>query len=443
MNSISWSLFIWTLAIGLQCWWVRRRDFQSIGLPISYLVSMALIHVTGAMLYADNLYAYYEVSWVEDGFHFSAIGALAFSIGSTFSQWWGYRPNSFIAYSKESAKPAMRMLRPMPLLVFGIGYWVFGLPIISQIPSGAAISSGFVSLIPAAAFLGIFKARLTQNRMQMLCWLIMLALVPVFTVASSGFLGFGVTMMTIVVCALLVCIKPWRRWLWLSPLALFLGLSVYVSYMVSRDDIREEVWDNPTLSERISAITGTYEKAEWFDPMDMSQRKIIDGRLNQNVFVGQVKQRVETGATQIVNGETIIAGFASYIPRVFWPDKPGVGGSGILVSRFTGIKFSEGTSVGIGQVLEFYINFGVTGMAICFVILGAVLGAIDVRAANALRNLQWRRFLIFLLAGIGLVQPIGSFNEILTSPISGIIAAVVAAQLVLGRRWISLGQGRK
>lgn len=442
MNSITGSLLIWSLAIFIQCWWVRKRDFQSIGLPLAYLVSMALIHVTGAMLYIDNIYSLYEVTWVEDGFYLSAIGALGLSVGATISQWRTYKPSSFIGFTQDSAQPAMRMLRPLPLLLFGIGYWLFVLPFISQIPSGAALSAGFVSLIPAAVFLGIFKAQLAKNRTQMFGWLIMLLMVPVFTVASSGFLGFGVTMMTIVVCALLIVIKPWRRWLWLSPLALFFGLSVYVSYMISRDDIRETVWATPTLSERISTITDTYEKAEWFDPSDMSQRKIIDGRLNQNVFVGQVKQRVETGTVQIVHGETIMAGLAAFVPRIFWPNKPAVAGSGILVSRFTGTKFAKGTSVGIGQVLEFYINFGVTGMVICFFILGALLGWLDTRAANALRNLQWRRFTIFLLAGIGLVQPIGSFTEILTSPISGVIAAVAAAQLVLGRRWISLKRSR-
>ncbi len=443
MNSITSSLLIWILAILIQCVWVRKRDFQSIGLPLGYMLSMALIHVTGAMLYIDNIYSLYEVSWVEDGFYLSALGALGFSLGATISQWRTHKSSSFIAFNKESAQPAMRMLRPLPLLLFGIGYWLFILPIISRVPSGAALSAGFVSLIPAAVFLGIFKAQLAKNRTLMFVWLIMLLMVPVFTVASSGFLGFGVTMMTIVVCALLIVIKPWRRWLLLSPLALFLGLSVYVSYMISRDDIRETVWATPTLSERISTITNTYEKAEWFDPSDMSQRKIIDGRLNQNVFVGQVKQRVESGVVQIVNGETIVAGISAFVPRIFWPDKPPVAGSGDLVSRFTGTKFAEGTSVGIGQVLEFYINFGVMGMVICFFVFGALLGWVDTKAANALRNLQWRRFCIFLLAGIGMVQPIGSFTEILTSPISGVIAAVAVAQLVMGRRWITLNLKRR
>lgn len=191
MNSITWSLLIWSVAIFIQCWWISRRDFQSIGLPLAYLVSMALIHVTGAALYVDDRYAYYEVSWVEEGFYFSAMAALGLSIGAVIAQWWNYKPQSFIAFTKESAQPVMRMLRPMPLLVFGVAYWLFILPIISRIPSGAAISSGFVSLIPAAVFLGIFKARLAKNRTMMIGWLVMLCMVPVFTVASSGFLGFA------------------------------------------------------------------------------------------------------------------------------------------------------------------------------------------------------------------------------------------------------------
>jgi hypothetical protein len=50
------------------------------------------------------------------------------------------------------------------------------------------------------------------------------------------------------------------------------------------------------------------------------------------------------------------------IPRVLWPDKPAVGGGGDIVSQFTGVQFARGTNIGPGQVLGFYMNFGIWGV---------------------------------------------------------------------------------
>ena len=65
------------------------------------------------------------------------------------------------------------------------------------------------------------------------------------------------------------------------------------------------------------------------------------------------------------------------IPRAVWPDKPDVAGSGDIVSEFTGIRFAEGTSVGVGQVMEFYVNFGIPGVLIGFFGLGYLLMWLD------------------------------------------------------------------
>ena len=78
------------------------------------------------------------------------------------------------------------------------------------------------------------------------------------------------------------------------------------------------------------------------------------------------------------------------IPRAIWPDKPAVGGGQDLVAEFTGIKFEEGTSVGAGQVLEFYMNFGMPGVLAGFAVLGFILMRLDqvVMRALAMRNIN-------------------------------------------------------
>ena len=90
----------------------------------------------------------------------------------------------------------------------------------------------------------------------------------------------------------------------------------------------------------------------------------LDQRLNQNYLVGMGVMRHREGEAELLYGATVP--FWALIPRAIWPDKPAVGGGGDLVSQFTGIKFAEGTSVGVGQVLEFYMNFGMPGV-LCWV----------------------------------------------------------------------------
>ena len=105
-------------------------------------------------------------------------------------------------------------------------------------------------------------------------------------------------------------------------------------------------------------------------------------RLNQNFLVGMGVMRHRQGSVELWYGATIP--IWALVPRAIWPDKPAVGGSGDLVAEFTGISFAEGTSVGVGQVLEFYMNFGMTGVVAGFAILGFILMRLDQGITRAL-----------------------------------------------------------
>ena len=84
--------------------------------------------------------------------------------------------------------------------------------------------------------------------------------------------------------------------------------------------------------------------------------------MNQNQLVGAAVQYLESGYAPFATGDTLIQSALAIIPRAIWPDKPVFAGSPGLVTQYTGIQFAAGTSVGVGQVLEFYINFGSPGV---------------------------------------------------------------------------------
>jgi hypothetical protein len=88
-----------------------------------------------------------------------------------------------------------------------------------------------------------------------------------------------------------------------------------------------------------------------------------------------------------------------------------VGGSN-MVSEYTGIAFAEGTSVGVGHVLEFYINFGTIGVFFGFLIFGVIITLFDFYAARCLLQGNWKDFSLFYLPGLAFLQVGGYFVEL-------------------------------
>jgi hypothetical protein len=62
------------------------------------------------------------------------------------------------------------------------------------------------------------------------------------------------------------------------------------------------------------------------------------------------------------------------MPRMLFPDKENLGTDSWLASTYAGIVVGEGTSIGIGYMAEFYVDFGLAGMMLELAVLGAVLG---------------------------------------------------------------------
>ena len=98
------------------------------------------------------------------------------------------------------------------------------------------------------------------------------------------------------------------------------------------------------------------------------------------------------------------------------------------------LEFAEGTSVGVGPVLELYGNFGRWGVIIGFVLFGTVLGAVDLVAAHALDGRDWQRFGLWFLVGSAFTQLTGSLFEISTSVVGAIVVGRVTNSLLKKRR---------
>jgi hypothetical protein len=71
--------------------------------------------------------------------------------------------------------------------------------------------------------------------------------------------------------------------------------------------------------------------------------------------------------------------------------------------------------VGAGQVFEFYVNFGTIGVIGGFVLFGWLLGRMDSWIIECLYQGDQRRFLLWFLLSLALLQPGGNLVEVAAS----------------------------
>jgi hypothetical protein len=196
--------------------------------------------------------------------------------------------------------------------------------------------------------------------------------------------------------------------------------------MGERQGIRDVIWQQQaSYSDRLERMEGIVTNFQLLDLGDARHRDALASRLNQNFVVGTGVMRYERGLVDLAYGSTI--GLWILIPRAIWPDKPDVGGGGSVVTDFTGILFAEGTSVGAGQVLEFYFNFGMTGVIVGFLAFGMLLMRIDRSIMRAFAAGDLRGIVLFGMPGLVLVQPGGNLTEIIV----GAAGALISARLIL------------
>jgi hypothetical protein len=298
-----------------------------------------------------------------------------------------------------------------------------------MVQSMSSIVSASATLLIIGLWLVLHGAAVAADRRRSLITLALLPLLPLATLATGGFLGYGVCW-DLSVVAFLFTITRHRLWFYLSaPVAAFLGLSLFVTYAAQRVGIREVVWfEQSGVLDRLDRISTIVTDFELLDLTSPAHVAALDDRLNQNALVGAAVIYHEAGFAPFALGATIPPW--TLIPRVVWPNKPAIGGSGSIVTDFTGISFAEGTSVGVGQVAELYINFGTPGVLIGFFGLAYVLMRLDQGIMRSLATDDTRGLLPRAMVGLMLLNPGGSLQEVLVA----CAAAYVAAHLVMSVR---------
>jgi hypothetical protein len=406
----------------------RRRES---GLVWAYIANLWLLHWPGAAIYVLPWYSPVEYSTVYAGFVQSVYGIIGFGLGAALLAPRLVRlfENPGAAQPPAAAPPDA--LLPLTYMIVGvIGYAVLN-PLLGGVPTASAVATAVTQLVIVGICLRCWHGWFTHNRWLFYSGLSLAALIPFATMLGQGFLGYGAAAAMTVLCFAGSFIRPRWKVALAGVLVAYLGFSAYVTYMRDRSEIRRVVWGGESIGNRLNSVLSMVRAVELFDPYNRQHLQRIDLRLNQNYLVGASVEMLESGARDYARGETVWQALTSLVPRALWPGKPVYAGSPGVVSRYTGLSFAAGTSVGIGQVMEFYINFGTLGVLFGFLILGTLVGMFDAWAAARLWAGDWMHFAMWFLAGIGFIQAGGSLVEVVSTVSAGMLAALLVNRHVI------------
>jgi hypothetical protein len=395
--------------------WILRRSQVSVGLPVAYLASLLIIHVPGAVAYlVDSRGVLHWRTFTEIGIAFTAIGAVSF----VFGVWLIH----------------LRAPTPVPNAVnrtFFNRFCITGGGIVTVVstvvglPSiGAALQRG--GTVWMLGIMLALRSAVRRNDISMgLKWLVALGVYPVLMLLLGGFLSYGSVAVTIVLSALVVPVRSAVRVGAGVVLVIALGVSIFLSYFEHRTEIRDAVWGGADMDARIEASMGAARDVSLFDSGNPAHLEALDLRLNQNYFVGLAASRIASGQVDYLKGRSLTEGLMALVPRALWPDKPVMAGSPKIVSEMTGLTLSKGTSFGVGNVMEFQINFGVPGLVVGFVLFGLLMGFLDRRVAAADITGNLGSTFMYFLPAVAIIQPNGSIVEMASGAAAAIAAAFV------------------
>jgi hypothetical protein len=394
--------------------WLLRRDRFSLGLPIAYLYSLLLIHAPGGFARVVDQNFFVNSDLITIAMRFTAFGSVCFVIG---------------VWSARLSRPLPRWYREVDRVRFWhfclLGGWllIYGLSPLFRFPSVGAVVEEGGGIWMIGVLLGLRAGCERRHTKSIGLWLAALMVYPVLMLLLGGFLSYGSAAIIIVISALTISTRSYLRVAIGIGVFTFLSLSIFVNYFQHRDDIRHQVWGGAPLEMRVESVVNTVKDFEWFDPRNRVHLIALDRRLNQNFFVGLAAIRIQKGQNHYLYGQSVWEGLLALIPRVLWPSKPVLAGSPEIVSKMTGLRLSPRTSFGVGNVMEFQINFGTPGVAIGFIFLGWAIGKLDLKAAIAEAEGDCGKLILCFLCCVALIKPNGSLVELS----SGAAAAVVAA----------------
>ncbi len=135
-------------------------------------------------------------------------------------------------------------------------------------------------------------------------------------------------------------------------------------------------------------------------PLEFIKRHVLTRFVGLDTLAGAIRS-IWAGQAGFVGGETFASGIVSALPRLLWPERPVLNLGGWFPVTYLGYPPSSETAIPMPRVAEFYVNFGIAGVAFGGAVMGVLLrsirGLLTVRTITALALLVYLvvQFVVF------------------------------------------------
>ncbi|MFD2244906.1 hypothetical protein [Pontibacter ruber] len=330
---------------------------------ISFIYSLQLL--LGPALsytYLDTIDYYHLPIPEENYFTYAIPGIIALVLGLYLPVYKGRKDTPQLLSSLEIY---LKHKENAALILIVIGFITSFLR--SLAPGGLAF---FFFLLSNLKFIGVFYLFYSDSKKKLILSFIVFGMLALDAIAGAMFHDL---ILWITFAILLITVKK-KYSFFIKSIVTVLGLFLLFLVQSVKGEYRNALWYGEVPIENKTNYFQSLIEKRLEDPDLLFSELSINGfiyRINQGWIVGHIlyyTPEVEPYA----EGETIFKGIsASLLPRFLNPEKYVAGGTEYF-ERFSGLTLTEGTSMNISPLGEFYANFGKYG-GILFMFLFGLL----------------------------------------------------------------------
>jgi len=227
---------------------------------------------------------------------------------------------------------------------------------------------------------------------------------------ASGWLA---SFVGVAIIATAVYVYERRR---LPLVAIMIGIPIVLFLQPGKEKFRQQYW-RAGASESYVERFNFWMYSSWsawgqtiLNPDEGQKKNLAGETLGRLSLLQQTANVAEATPERIPyqNGRLYSYMFVTFVPRLFWPDKPSVNDSNRwyqVAYRLTSHENLNGVSIAVGYLAESYISFGWFGPPVLMFALGILLGLFDKIFLCPSSGLLLNSIGVSLLPGLLLVDP--------------------------------------
>jgi len=259
-----------------------------------------------------------------------------------------------------------------PLDASRTGYLLVGISILFDLSSflGLGVTS-ILSFTGYLKFLGAFCFLFSRSKWNYFFIVVIYTQLALEVIGSGVFISFFIWTLFLFTFIYLRFKLPFA----IRTLLFILFIPIVGAIQGVKKEYREKIWTSTGkgslgLLTDLAIKKGSQEADDPYSESSGVKRTI--GRLSQGWHLGLTLKQVPAKVPIAEGHEMLNDIVASFLPRLLFEDKKSVN-SKVKFGKYTGHKLRGNTSMSIGIVGDFYINFGRAGSYIMLFIFGAVI----------------------------------------------------------------------